>query len=263
MIFFDDALAKIFNLIENLVNYIERLVGLNFIQSFTRLLEQVHSAALLIGVALVLISGLSFNGQMNIPYLIYLVLASPVIILILSFWAETFHGAIQDLIDANKTTISNQAYFRFTGFITFVAAVAVFLFAIYALAQGIFGPMTNYYVGGMLFLVLFYLLFSSTLFNPHLLNIQEDKASSSGEDFIALFAFQLKAMLYFQKIISRSLIIIGGFILIVSIAEQQYFPIGLGLLISGIVYPFIVYLLFIIFYFWFSLLQSLLKWSRS
>ncbi len=143
MIFFDDALAKIFNLIENLVNYIERLVGLNFIQSFTRLLEQVHSAALLIGVALVLISGLSFNGQMNIPYLIYLVLASPVIILILSFWAETFHGAIQDLIDANKTTISNQAYFRFTGFITFVAAVAVFLFAIYALAQGIFGPMTN------------------------------------------------------------------------------------------------------------------------
>ena len=43
MIFFDDALAKVFNLIESLVAYIENLVGVNFIQSFTRLLEQLNS----------------------------------------------------------------------------------------------------------------------------------------------------------------------------------------------------------------------------
>ena len=265
MIFFDDILAKVFNLIENLVAYIEELVGVNFIQSFTRLLEQVHSAALLIGVVLVLISGLSFNGQVKamFPWLIYLVLLSPVLILILSFWSETFHGACTDLISANKTTVSNQAYFRFSGFLTFVLAIATFLGAIYALAQGSFGPMTNYAVGGLLFCGLFLLLLSSTLFNPNLLNIEEDKASSSGEDFVALFAFQLKAMLYFEKIISRSLIIIGGFCLIVSIVESQYFVYGIGLLTSGILYPFIIYSIFILFYFWFALLQSLLRWGRS
>lgn len=265
MIFFDDVLAKIFNAIENLVSYIEELVGVNFIQSFTRLLEQVHSAALLIGVALVLISGLSYNGQFKdvFPWLIYVVILSPVIILVISFWAETFHGACKDLINANKTTVSNQAYFRFSGFLTFVMAIATFLGAIYVLSQGSLGPMTNYTVGGMLFYGLFLLLFSSTLFNPSLLNIEEDKASSSGEDFVALFAFQLKAMLYFEKILSRSLIIIGGFCLIVGIVEIQYFPFGLGLLVAGILYPFIIYLIFILFYFWFALLQSLLRWGRS
>tara|TARA_Y100001935_G_scaffold192716_1_gene160840 strand:- start:972 stop:1769 length:798 start_codon:yes stop_codon:yes gene_type:complete len=265
MIFFDDALAKVFNLIESLVAYIENLVGVNFIQSFTRLLEQIHSAALLIGVVLVLISGLSFNGQvkMMFPWLIYVVLLSPIIILLLSFWAETFHGACQDLINANRTTVSNQAYFRFSGFLTFVTAIATFLAAIYALAQGSFGPMTNYFVGGMLFYGFFLLLFSSTLFNPTLLNIEEDKASSGGEDFVALFAFQLKALLYFQKIVSRILIIVGGFCLIVSIAEVGYFVWGVGLLLGGILYPFLVYMIFVLLYFWFSLLQSLLKWSRS
>ena len=266
MTFFDDLLARVFNLVESLVSAIERLVGTNFINSFTRLLEQVHSAALLISVALVLISGLIFNGKygMAFPWLIYLVLLSPVIILILSFWAETFHDAIKDLLNANRTTISNLAYFRFYGFFTFITAIAIFLYAIYALAQGSFGPMTNYVVVGFLLLGLFYLLFSATLFNPELLNIKEDKESSSGEDFVTLFAFPLPAMLYFQKIISRILIIIGGLCLIASLGGNElYVAAGVGFLVGGILYPFIVYIIFILFYFWFSLLKSFLKWSRN
>ena len=53
MNFFDDTLAKAFNLIENIVAYIERLVGINFIKGFTRILEQIHSSALLISIVLV------------------------------------------------------------------------------------------------------------------------------------------------------------------------------------------------------------------
>ena len=66
------------------------------------------------------------------------------------------------------------------------------------LAQGSFGPLfkTGF---SYLLLGLFYLLFSATLFNPELLNIKEDKESSSGEDFVTLFAFPLPAMLIFSE----------------------------------------------------------------
>ena len=90
MNFFDDTLAKIFNLFENIVTYIERLVGVNFIKGFTRILEQIHSSALLISIVVVLISGLSAYNQFKsvYPQIMYFVLLGPIVLLVLSFWAE-------------------------------------------------------------------------------------------------------------------------------------------------------------------------------
>ena len=266
MNFFDDTLAKAFNLIENIVAYIERLVGINFIKGFTRILEQIHSSALLISIVLVLISGLTaYNLFKSVyPQIMYLVLLGPIVLLVLSFWAETFHEACQDLIGANKTTLSNYAYFRFGGFLVFITALAAFIFGIISLAQGTFGPMTSYIALGILFYSIFLLLNCAPLFNPGLVNVVVEKDSSSGEDFVTLFGYQFKAMLYLEKIISRLLIVAGGICLIVSLFETMpYLPIGLGLLTTGILFPVLVYFIFIVFYFWFALLLSLLRWGRS
>tara|TARA_Y100001970_G_scaffold132627_1_gene163710 strand:+ start:12267 stop:13067 length:801 start_codon:yes stop_codon:yes gene_type:complete len=266
MNFFDDTLAKVFNLIENIVSYIENLVGVNFIKGFTRILEQIHSSALLISIVIVLISGLSAYNQFKAvyPQIMYFVLLGPIVLLILSFWAETFHQACQDLIDANKSTISNYTYFRFGGFLVFVMALLTFIYGIISLAQGSFGPMTSYIALGMLLYSIFLLLNCAPLFNPSEVNVLEEKESSSGEDFVTLFGYQFKAMLYLEKIISRILIIAGGICLLVSLFETvPYLPIGLGLLTTGILFPVLIYFVFIVFYFWFALLQSLLRWGRS
>jgi hypothetical protein len=263
MNFFDNALVSFYNLMENLVAAIERSIGVDFITSFSRLLEQSYSTAVIISSAVLLITGITAYVQFKelYPWIIYVALFAPVGLLFLSFFAESFHDACDDLIQSNETTLSNGAYLRFAAVISFLFSVLYFLAGLVLLIKGTLGASMAI---GILVLSFFFLLSTAPLFNPSLLNVVVTSKSSSGEDFIALLSLNLKVMVFFEKIISRLLIIGGGICLIVSLIETMpYIYIGLGMLTLGIIFPILVYLIFILFYFWFSLLSSLLSMGRK
>ena len=63
MNFFDNTLVSFYNLMENIVAAIEKAIGVEFITSFSRLLEQAHSTAVLIASVVVLITDISAYAQ--------------------------------------------------------------------------------------------------------------------------------------------------------------------------------------------------------
>ena len=248
---------------ENLVAAIERSIGVDFITSFSRLLEQSYSTAVIISSAVLLITGITAYVQFKelYPWIIYVALFAPVGLLFLSFFAESFHDACDDLIQSNETTLSNGAYLRFAAVISFLFSVVYFLTGLVLLIKGTLGASLAI---GILVASFFFLLSTAPLFNPSLLNVVVTSKSTSGEDFIALLSLNLKVMVFFEKITSRLLIIGGGICLIVSLIETMpYIYIGLGMLTLGIIFPILVYIIFILFYFWFSLLSSLLSMGRK
>ena len=261
MNFFDNTLVSFYNLMEKIVSSIEKTVGVDFINSFSRILEQVHSTAVLIASGVLLITGLVAYNQLGISWLIYAALFAPVIILGVSFFAESFHQACDDLISSNETTLSNGAYLRFTAVLSFLAAITLFIGGLVLLIKGDLDVSISV---SILISAFFLLLSTAPLFNPSLLNISITQKSSSGEDFIALLSLNLKVMVFFEKIISRLLIIGGGLFLIISLFESlPYIYVGAGMLVTGITFPILVYIIFIFLYFWFSILSSILSLGRK
>ena len=258
---FDNALVQIYNLMERFVSLIERAIGKDFINSFTRLLDQMHATAVIVSAVIVLISGVSAYIQFKelFSWALYVALGAPLVLLILSFFAESFHDACEDLISSNETTLSNGAYLRLAAVISFLSSIALFIGGIFILVQGLgINISIGMWVGAFVLL-----LSAAPFFNPSLLNISITKGSSSGEDFIALISLNLKALVFFEKIISRLLIVGGGICLIGSLFQvMPYLVYGLGLLAGGIAFPIIIYLLFLFFYFFYSLLLSFLSIGR-
>ncbi len=84
------------------------------------------------------------------------------------------------------------------------------------------------------------------------------KDSSSGEDFITLFSSGLKSFVYFERIISSILIISGIFTIISMLIRYQFLYSDMyqvaGLILGGITFPLIAYLLFTVL--WFKTLYS-------
>lgn len=258
---FDNTLVQIYNFTERVVSFIEKTIGKDFINAFTRLLDQMHAGAVLISAAIVLISGIVAYVQYKdlFSWAIYVALGAPIGLLVLSFFAESFHEACADLISSNKTTMSNGAFLRFAAVINVFLAILLFIGGIFAIVQGMeFTIAIGALIGAFVLL-----LTAAPFFSPSLLNISITKESTSGEDFIALISINLKAVVYFEKIISRLLIIGGGICLIGSLFQvMPYLVMGLGLLSTGIAFPILIYILFLFFYFFYSLMLSFLSIGR-
>jgi len=138
-----------------------------------------------------------------------------------------------------------------------VALLSLYMFAIF----------TGSLKGTIYSLLASLLLFinAGTQFNPSLLNIEITKKSSSGEDFIAIFSLNLKSAVFFEKIISTILIVLGNVYLIANLFTQnmEFFMSGITFLSLGIAFPIIVYISFTIFWFFNSLLLAVLSLARK
>ena len=106
---------------------------------------------------------------------------------------------------------------------------------------------------------------AGTQFNPSLLNIEITKKSTSGEDFIALFSLNLKSTVFFEKIISTLLIVLGNVYFLANLVSQklEFFMTGFGFLFAGIAFPIIVYISFTILWFFNSLFLGILSLARK
>ena len=112
---------------------------------------------------------------------------------------------------------------------------------------------------------LFFFISAGTQFNPSLLNVEITKQSTSGEDFISIFSLNLKSMVYFEKILSTILIVLGNICLLASLlgSEYKFFMYGVGFMSAGIAYPIIVYILFTVLWFFNSLFLGILSLARK
>jgi len=264
MDFFDNIIKNIYNFFDKVLFFFKKITDIKYVKKIENFFSKVNSLLIIISSLLIFIVGLYFNSKAStgasslfLPIAIF----GPFVALFLSYLSKKFDNACENLISSNKTTLSNEAMLTFGG----VLSVLFTLFFSFASIASIFN--------GKLVMVLmfaafafFSYLFAATQFNPSLLNLEVTKKSSSGEDLIALFSFNLKSSIFFQKIISIIIILIGTLILFGSMfSRYKYsnFYSGISWVGLGFAYPIIAYLSFIIFNFFNSLFLSLLSIKRN
>ena len=260
MNYFDKLLKKIFNIFKNFINFLKKITRTEIIKKIEKFTENIFSSALIISCITVFIIGLVFYGKTQIGWVLPLAIFGPVIVLFLAFLANDFHGACLDLIKSNVTTLSNNAILRFFAIISLIFAFFTSIAAIISIF--------NESLTSTIWLILaslFLFINAGTLFNPSLLNIIINKKSSAGEDLIAIFSLNLKSLVFFEKIISTILIVLGNLLLISNLLTQKlmFFFSGLGFLFSGISFPIIIYFTFTILWFLNSVFLSILSLGRK
>ena len=194
-----------------------------------------------------------------------------VVLLGLNFSGK-FKTAIEELIKANPTSISNPVVFTIFGVLLFVAVLGATL-------GGLMGYIETFqYAGPGLWvlltpvgIVLFAMVGFSVAglyFQPERANVKVDKSSSVAEDVIALASFGLKIPLCFAAMLSNALIVMGVLTILSGLGEYfaaEYYwssmlvKEGLAYFVLGAFAPFLFYLIFLVvfpvFNFWLAILH--------
>lgn len=256
----DQILLKIYTILDRAVEFLKHITRLEIMTKINEMSRKIHSSlivlAILFTAILALYLSIKFENGEPISYGVLFILGY----LVLSYLAKDFHGACESLISANRTTLSNNAILRFSAISALLVAILLFL-----------GFLASFFSGDisqsllLLFYALLLYMIAGTMFNPSLININVSSDSSSGEDFITIFSSGLKTFLYFERIISSLLILLG---IIVSIRIIIYglssvTPYALGLIPAGIAFPILAYLSFTILWFVNSLLLSILSLRKN
>lgn len=260
MKFFDQTLKTIFKFFDNFINFLKKITRIEVIKKLEKFSDNIYSSALIISCIITFIIGLIVYGKFSISWTLPLAIFGPILILFIAFLAKDFHGACSDLIKSNTTSLSNNAILRFGAITSLIFAALIFVIAILSIFNGSLA-MTIWSLLGALLLF----ISAGTQFNPSLLNVEINKKSSSGEDFIAIFSLSLKSMVFFEKIISTILIVLGNVYLIANVFTQKlgFFFSGLGFLFSGISFPILIYMLFTILWFFNSIFLAILSLGRG
>tara|TARA_B100001063_G_scaffold97168_1_gene90775 strand:+ start:392 stop:1177 length:786 start_codon:yes stop_codon:yes gene_type:complete len=260
MNFFDKTLKNIFNTFNNFINFLKKITRIEIIRKLEKFSENIYSSALIISCLVIFIIGLIVYAKANIGWILPLAIFGPVVILFIAFLAKDFHGACSDLIKSNTTSISNDAILRFGAITSLIFAAIAFIAAIVAVFSGSLAITVWALLSSLLLFVS-----AGTQFNPSLLNVEVNKKSSSGEDFIAIFSLSLKSMVFFEKIISTILIVLGNIYLIANVFTSKlvFFFSGLGFLFAGISFPILIYISFTVLWFFNSIFLAILALGRK
>ena len=186
-----------------------------------------------------------------------------------------FKTAIEGLIEANPTTISNPVIFQVLGILLFLGMTGFFVGSLVSLGQTIEYLGFGFYVLTTLVSVVLFAAFgyayTSLFFDPEKANLKVDSSSSTAEDLIAVLSFSLKAPLVMVKLISNVFILLGALSILNGVftyifAEGLDMLAGIGVmglgvayLLAGVFIPFILYLVFLFLYpvfnFWLAILH--------
>lgn len=185
-----------------------------------------------------------------------------------------FKTAIDGLIQANPTTISNPVIFQVLGILTFLFVTAMLVVQLIMLGNTIEdGGFGFYVITQLLTIVLsvgFGYAYASLFFNPEKANLKVNSESTTAEDLIALLSFGLKAPLVLVKMITDLLVVLGALAILNGLFTFLFDdygafmgPIimasGVGWLVAGVFLPFILYILFLLLYpvynFWLAILH--------
>ena len=183
-----------------------------------------------------------------------------VVLLGLNFSGK-FKTAIEELIEANPTSISNPIVFTVFGVLLFVAVLGATLGGLVGyietfeyLDPGLWILLTP--VGIVLFAMVGFSV-AGLYFQPERANVKVDKSSSVAEDAIALASFSLKIPLCFAAMLSNALIVLGVLTILSGLGEyfayENYWASmgvkqGLAYFVLGAFAPFLFYLAFLIIF---------------
>jgi len=259
MKFFDNTLVSIYKIFNNFVNFLKKITRIEMIKKLEKFTEKINSSALIVSSIMIIMIGLVMHSKTSFGWILPLAIFGPVVILFTAYLANDFHNACSDLIDSNKTSLSNNAILKFGAIISLFLSALLFIAGVVAIFNGSLKG-TIYSLLASLFLF----ISAGTQFNPSLLNIEITKQSTSGEDFIAIFSLNLKSMVFFEKIISTILIVLGNVYLLANLftQEMEFFMYGVGFLSAGIAYPIIIYISFTVLWFFNSLFLGILSLGR-
>ncbi len=184
-----------------------------------------------------------------------------VVVLIGLNFSGKFKTAIEELIKANPTSISNPVVFTVFGVLLFVVVLGMTLggFIRYIGTFGYLDPglwilLTP--VGIVLFAMVGFSV-AGLYFQPERANVKIDKSSSVAEDAIALASFSLKIPLCFAAMLSNALIVLGVLTILSGLGEyfayENYWSSmgvkqGLAYFVLGAFAPFLFYLAFLIIF---------------
>ena len=260
MKFFDKTLVSIYKIFNNFVNFLKKITRIEIIKKLEKLTEKINSAALIVSSIMVTIVGLALYARYGASYFLPFAIFGPIVVLFTAYLANDFHNACSDLIDSNKTSLGNNAILKFGAIISLFLSAVFFIAGVVAIFNGSL-VITIY----SLLASLFFFISAGTQFNPSLLNVEITKQSTSGEDFISIFSLNLKSMVYFEKILSTILIVLGNVCLLASLlgSEYKFFMYGTGFISAGIAYPIIVYILFTVLWFFNSLFLGIFSLARK
>jgi len=258
----DQILLKIYTILDRAVEFLKHITRLEIMTKIKEMSRKIHSSLIVLALFFVAIysiySSIQFENGTAIGTGVLTILG----FLVISYLAKDFHGACENLISANGTTVSNNAILRVSA-IVYVLSAAIFFLVF--LASFFTGDISQ----SLQFLILAVLGYMSagTMFNPSLININISSDSSAGEDFITIFSIGFKTTLYFQRIIS-SLFILWGIITFIEIMfdfSNNYIDgaWAYGLIAAGIGFPLVAYIMFIIVWFVNSLFLDILSLKRS
>jgi len=257
---FDSILKKIFSFFTTFISFLKKITSVAVIRKFDKFLEKIYSTTLIVSCFVIFIIGLIIYGKSQLGWVLPLAILGPILILFIAYLAKDFHEANKDLIKSNTTTIGNAAILNFGAVISLFLSAIFFIFAFIGISEGSLTAVIT-----SLLASLFLFISAGTQFNPTLLNVVVDKKSSAGEDFISIFSLSLKSMLYFEKIISTILLVLGNIILVINLINPSlaYFFSGLGFLSAGIAYPVLIYIFFTIFWFFNSIFLAILSLAKK
>ena len=257
---FDKALNSIYKIFNKIIFYFKKITRVEIIKRLEKFAERIHSSALIISCGIIAIVGLIFYTKTSLGWMLPLSIFGPILILFVAYLANDFHEACSDLIKSNTTSLGNNAILKFGAVTSVILSIVFFGVAILAIFNGsLKGTVFSLLASLLLFIN------AGTQFNPSLLNIEITKKSTSGEDFIALFSLNLKSTVFFEKIISTVLIVLGNVYLLANLVSQklEFFMTGFGFLSAGIAFPIIVYISFTILWFFNSLFLGILSLARK
>ena len=257
---FDIALNSIYKIFNKIITYFKKITRVEIIKRLEKFAERIHSSALIISCGIIALVGLIFYTKTSLGWMLPLSIFGPILILFIAYLANDFHVACSDLIRSNTTSLGNSAILKFGAVTSMILSIVFFGVAILSIFEGsLKGTVFSLLASLLLFIN------AGTQFNPSLLNIEITKKSTSGEDFIALFSLNLKSTVFFEKIISTVLIVLGNVYLLANLVTQklEFFMTGFGFLFAGIAFPIIVYISFTILWFFNSLFLGILSLARK
>ena len=163
----DQILNKIYSYFDRAVEFLKNITRLELMVKLNEISKKIHSS--LVGLAIVfstllLIILYVYTGVGS--YVTYAVL-SIIALLFISYLAKDFHSACENLISANKTTLSSNAILRFSAIFSLIIAAVLLLGALASFFTGEIEQSLTF----LLFALVLYIS-AGTLFNPSLINIE-------------------------------------------------------------------------------------------
>lgn len=254
-------------LIDKLIHFFRNTLTADFFNKNNTALEKwatwATPAAALIGLLIAIVGAIKVDSFQ----LVLLGIGWVISVAISYYIGSRFLSSCKRTIQNNPTKISSLEYLNAVGLILIIVLFGLVIGGIYTAVKFSSMGVLLWIVPLAVALVYYICIF----LNPHLITTEIVENASAGEDALAIFVVSWKAALKLSGIVFGSMTVIGAVTLLFALfdifkLEGRYLMhagiellSGSYLVISGLLYPFFIYLTFILIYLFVDLCRAILS----